>query len=450
MEPRRVPFIARPVFYHSYDDSNHPEPCQTQQELHRAMQAAIRSCPPHGDWTEQDLAMPAYSSLTGTEASQTLHNQPIYGYNPSCQDRSNPVFVFNPRANFNMNSTSNTQPCVKCGKPAENVCKNCCDVAGFDNICSTECNVADWDRHKHVCKLLNARRTTYRVGEILQEVFYVYRKKMFDTPICSIEKKQHFNYERVYIEEAGCYKPMLKDIDHLHPFPEHLFVDNEAGEEYKQALLVHLASPVFVTWMHEMLVYFLTDFGFGMSEQSVVPTQRRDLVSVDIQGKVGRSVYNHYIYVITLKDGHGVYAFDLCGATYGFDQSVDDYDNYQKFRGRPNLPASNYGSADSMRAKTLASLGMSNGTGALARLNHYVGGNLVGDTRKWEREYGTNVADLLQLPRYKFELRKDELVHYLSYMIQRHIDEVGSFSNGDKSGKGGFKLNPDSKSFCEK
>jgi hypothetical protein len=91
----------------------------------------------------------------------------------------------------------------------------------------------------------------------LQEVFYVYREKMFDTPVRSIEKKQYYNYKRMDIQEAGYYKPMCKDVDHLHPFPEHLFEDNAAGEEYKKALLVHLASPIFVTWMHELLVYFL-------------------------------------------------------------------------------------------------------------------------------------------------------------------------------------------------
>lgn len=115
--------------------------------------------------------------------------------------------------------------------------------------------MADWDRHKDICNLLNDRRTLYRIGEIMQEIFYMYREKMFDRSVFSLETAGLEAFKTFYIQE-GHYRLARREIDHLQPFPKHLF-EEDSGVEERKMLLAHLASPLFITYMNELLEYFL-------------------------------------------------------------------------------------------------------------------------------------------------------------------------------------------------
>jgi hypothetical protein len=76
--------------------------------------------------------------------------------------------------------------CALCKKPGTMVCKGCKDsLSPIDPIinthyCSSTCQKQDWKIHKALCKSFQARKVLYRAGSILQQIFYIYRKEVFD------------------------------------------------------------------------------------------------------------------------------------------------------------------------------------------------------------------------------------------------------------------------------
>lgn len=83
--------------------------------------------------------------------------------------------------------------------------------------------------------------------------------------------------------------------------------------------------------------------------------------------------------------------------------------------------------------------------GAVLRVNAAISANLVAATWKWEQDYGVKLEQLLQLPRDVFELRREDLVHFLGYMIQGYLDDMAKKDAAE--GFRPFKMNPKAASF---
>ena len=52
------------------------------------------------------------------------------------------------------------------------------------------CQKADWNNHKGTCKASQARNFLFRAGEIAHHTFYVYREKVFDEFVLSVERNK--------------------------------------------------------------------------------------------------------------------------------------------------------------------------------------------------------------------------------------------------------------------
>lgn len=163
-------------------------------------------------------------------------------------------------------------PCAYCQMLALNTCAGCTDTPGFENTfyCSLSCSQADKAQHKKLCKSLNTRRTMYRAGETLQEIFYMYREKLFDMPIVKVEKRAYHLYERLDIHQ-GVYKFSLKDLGNLQVFPSEMC----QSEDDKKSVLVYLASEHFIAWMHEITCYFLR----GKHDIPLQPQQQKHTIN---------------------------------------------------------------------------------------------------------------------------------------------------------------------------
>lgn len=109
--------------------------------------------------------------------------------------------------------------------------------------------MADWKDHKVSCARLRTRKTIYRTGGLLQDIFYMYRENVFDTLIVKIEIQD----EKMYIHAGEDSGQLVNSHDVLEPFPNDLVKDIRD----KQAILAHGACGDVLAWMHDIIKYLL-------------------------------------------------------------------------------------------------------------------------------------------------------------------------------------------------
>jgi hypothetical protein len=132
--------------------------------------------------------------------------------------------------------------CTVCQEVTTSRCSGC----STQPYCGRSCQAKDWNNHKQACKLQKIEKmdkTVYRVGDILQEIMFLYREKTWDHKIESIE---HRGTELHVVEDlpypyttGGC----------MHPFPRAL-VTNESD---KRALLSMYMGIIYHVMFYDML-----------------------------------------------------------------------------------------------------------------------------------------------------------------------------------------------------
>ena len=136
--------------------------------------------------------------------------------------------------------------CARCHKDTKKFCARCKWTSdNFPGVevtktyyCHTACQKEDWINHRTVCKAIQERKSLYRIGLIVQNVFYKFRERVFDQLIVKVEREKDVTY--LY---EGLYSSTLV------PFPSELFPD----EQERNAVLVHLSCGDSVAYMHEIL-----------------------------------------------------------------------------------------------------------------------------------------------------------------------------------------------------
>lgn len=167
------------------------------------------------------------------------------------------LFTFSP--NSRMDKKAPSPPlCAHCEKPAALVCGACKDTPSYEDhaegsiwYCTAECQKLDWTKHKTLCKSLKMRKQLYRAGSVLQDMFYMYREKVFDYHISKVEIKGSKIYLHLCYDEAvaNAKRPPGARKDVFLPFPSE-YVPNLRD---KQAILVYSASADSAAWMFEMV-----------------------------------------------------------------------------------------------------------------------------------------------------------------------------------------------------
>ena len=138
----------------------------------------------------------------------------------------------------------------KCAHCQQNAMKSCRACAGSPNdlsdkatniwYCDTECQKGHRAAHKANCKTRQHRRIIYRAGETAQQLFYVYRKLVFEKLIVKMERMA---------DEVLLYEEKYEDTYPFVQFPATLFTN----EKEKQAVLAYLACDDALIYMHRAL-----------------------------------------------------------------------------------------------------------------------------------------------------------------------------------------------------
>jgi len=136
--------------------------------------------------------------------------------------------------------------CVICSKPATLRCPSCIDGVDYNghpfaiHYCSVPCLESDLPTHEQNCKIANNHKQLYRTGELLQQLFYVYREKGFDIDVALVAESGG----KMHVYEAPPVKGKA-----LVPFPHVRFPKSED----KLAMLAWFACAESLALTHELL-----------------------------------------------------------------------------------------------------------------------------------------------------------------------------------------------------
>ncbi|KAK0111680.1 hypothetical protein ONS95_002025 [Cadophora gregata] len=290
--------------------------------------------------------------------------------------------------------------CAHCGKAAERACTGCNDVPAIDDdinpiyYCSSACQKEDWQYHKKLCKRLQIRKLFYRAGSVLQEMFYMYREKMFDKLITRMEKSQ--GHLIVY---EGRYNPVITtETDCLIPFPTQLC----QTEEDRKSVLVHLACDD-------------ASIASSLSECcGVVKNQKLHMIDVDILNNVHNPEFEHEFLRIKLLNGGEEFALDLSSAQYGYFEPIVPWKTYIHNRISTYITHQQFNYFGGTKYRLLAERGHKDIKGIVASLNAESCQELMSSTKKWEEENGMSIMKMLKLPLREFKMKENQLVGFMA------------------------------------
>lgn len=158
-------------------------------------------------------------------------------------------------------STTNCQPCG----PIESLaCEVCMDAPLLESeqqtwYSSTQCCNADKSDHKTICDKFVERRNLYRIGDIVQEIFWVYRPLINRLPLSLVlELGPTLRMEFDYTKDP-------KDHHYLLPIPGDAFY-RVFDAETRHSVLAWNSCTHAVTWMSATFEYLLERETFTPSE----------------------------------------------------------------------------------------------------------------------------------------------------------------------------------------
>ncbi len=296
--------------------------------------------------------------------------------------------------------------------------------------CNSACQTADWTHHKQACKLLFARKLLYRVGDIVQRIFYVYREHTFNINITEVDK----NEDTMYLYEGKYGREILS------PFPYHLF----QSEEDKHAALTYCNCAVAVAFMLKIIEGFLKGkpHHYGCQLSSLYPPtvhiglytkieevnmklqqKPRRIYLFDEHGNPDTTEYGHTLLRVTLKSGES-YAFDLTGAQFGYYDTITPWSLYEQSRAKEGSIA--FSPPDLRLNSMIAATSNSPTVFAITtRYSKSVVNVVKGACDGFADMKGTRGGcDMLKLAQVAFDYKSDQLVYCVAKVLRNYKAEL--------------------------
>lgn len=154
--------------------------------------------------------------------------------------------------------SSQHQRCSRCAEPASFTCSHCEDTPMITQdqpepstwYCTITCQTLDKLAHNAHCKRLCARKSLYRAGRILLELFLQYAETRFMFPVVSVHRRGgrlHVAMREQVMLENRCNH--LSMLDNLDP---------SISTKERSAILCAYNCHAAAAWMHNMIAFLLT------------------------------------------------------------------------------------------------------------------------------------------------------------------------------------------------
>ncbi|KAF8860519.1 hypothetical protein BDZ45DRAFT_800687 [Acephala macrosclerotiorum] len=296
-----------------------------------------------------------------------------------------------------MPPTTTTYPCTHCAKPTTNLCSIrstepiiiVSEPLTKTSYCPASCQKADWPSRKDLCRRLQTRRQIYRVGAVLQAIFYVYREKVFNKHIVKVEKQGSFS--RMW--DGGIGNP-IADFDMLLKFPREMFDNLE--ETSKQAALVARAGREAVAWMRHAVNFLISKIAETIEELTIEAKNPKLSVLVVHGPDTVEVADKQRLLKVKLKNGGEEYALDLASAKYGYSNPV------------------RYLKPTEERAVE----------GGLVRINKQIGEVIAISLRKIEKGQNLEFANLEKIVQFGFEQLIKDVAMYTGMTIHTLLNPM--------------------------
>lgn len=106
-----------------------------------------------------------------------------------------PKAITAPPSTIDLQTKQNHGLCVQCNQPAHQQCSGCKGLPAHDDkkydppyYCGAECQKLHRPRHKTTCRAMQQRRAVYRIGSILQPLFYTWAEINWYYPISKVTR----------------------------------------------------------------------------------------------------------------------------------------------------------------------------------------------------------------------------------------------------------------------
>ncbi|KAF2255333.1 hypothetical protein BU26DRAFT_154018 [Trematosphaeria pertusa] len=289
--------------------------------------------------------------------------------------------------------------CSHCGKTASLKCGHC--KASW--YCDVSCQKAHWSEHKPACKEADLDRTIHRAGQLLQDVFFLFREQLFDESIESIEDTGDTLFLRDRPRKPGT----------LIPFPHHLVRD----EKEKKMVLSTLVCHEPIGYFHDLFIQMLKGTRTRIEEVTVkVKKPAKRTRAIPVRGELRGDWRTHGVIRVITLDASRSWIIDPAGAQYSMFAACLDEQTYQDRYVEKVFCAMKPGT-DKLLYQGFAEL---KGNCAIVARIEWDGVKAVEDAvQKWERNSGLRLPELLRQPEGTFERHREEVLEAIQSALVR-------------------------------
>ncbi|XP_014561923.1 hypothetical protein COCVIDRAFT_33154 [Bipolaris victoriae FI3] len=209
--------------------------------------------------------------------------------------------------------------CVVCGDPATSKCPDCKSDTYSRYYCGKTCQETDWPAHKKRCRDFRNRRLEKkleRITDILQQVYYIFRKNTWDVPVAAIMVRG----DCVEIHPSLSQEPSF-----FSKFPDHL----PMSEQKRNTILSAFSCNDPLAYFKDMISASLEGMDVKVEECKATLGKITQKVVFRTSGEqpVDCSAFAHEILRITVPGKRWI--IDITGAQFGIHKTLWAWDDYK-------------------------------------------------------------------------------------------------------------------------